>query len=238
VGDRGPSASPHDRGRSGHADQPLYVEVRARTDADISIGSGRLGLLGSGRMASIWVGERVRLRGVEPEEWSLAMEFDQDTRVMRNADRLHPPRSKAGYRQWAANAGTPDDDDMFGAGIESLAEGRLVGMLSTNGVDKNSGVFSYGITIGAEFHRRGYAGEAIVLLLRYMFGERRFQKCDVHIYAYNTASLRLHEKLGFIEEGRRRRSQFFAGEYHDVVLMGMTVEEYAKDHSLGSVSSG
>lgn len=189
------------------------------------------------RMGSIWVGERVRLRGGEPEEWHLAMEFDQDSTVMRNADHLHPPRSKAGYRQWAENSvGTPDDD-CFGLGIESLSEGRLVGGLGTTGIDKNAGVFSYGITIGADFQRRGYASEAIILLLRYMFGERRFQKCDVDIYAYNTASLKLHEKLGFIEEGRRRRRQFFAGEYHDVVLMGLTVEEYAAAHSLGSVAS-
>ncbi|WP_020577928.1 hypothetical protein [Actinopolymorpha alba] len=40
-------------------------------------------------MTSIWFGERVRLRGVEPEEWQLAMEFDQDSTVMRDADRLH-----------------------------------------------------------------------------------------------------------------------------------------------------
>lgn len=189
-------------------------------------------------MGSIWVGERVRLRGIEPEDWNLAMEFDQDSTVMRNADRLHPPRSKAGYRQWAeASSGTPDSDDGFGVGIESLAESRLVGAMSTNNIDKNAGVFSYGITIGADFQRRGYASEAIILMLRYMFGERRFQKCNVDIYAYNAASLQLHKKLGFIEEGRLRRSQFFAGEYHDVVLMGMTVEEYAAVHSLGSVMS-
>ena len=188
-------------------------------------------------MASIWVGERVRLRGVEPDESLQLMEFDQDSAVMRNNDRLHPPRSKAGYRQLAdAGAGTPDDDT-FGLGIESLAEGRLVGGLGTNGVDKNAGVFSYGIAIGTEFQRHGYASEAIILLLRYMFGERRFQKCDVGVYAYNTASLRLHERLGFIEEGRRRRHQFFAGEYHDLVLMGTTVEEYSAAHSLGSVQS-
>jgi len=104
-------------------------------------------------------------------------------------------------------------------------------------VDKNAGVFSYGIAIGADFQRRGYANEAIILLLRYMFGERRFQKCDVGIYAYNTASLRLHERLGFVHEGRRRRHQFFAGHHHDMVLMGMTVEEYAASHSLGTVES-
>lgn len=167
----------------------------------------------------------------------MAMELDQDSDVMRNADQLHPPRSKAGYRKWAdENVGSPDDD-AFGVGIESLADERLVGGISTGGVDKNAGVFTYGVTIGAEFQRRGYASEAVVLLLRYMFGERRFQKCDVSIYDYNTASLGLHEKLGFLMEGRRRRSHFFAGAYHDVILMGLTVEEYAARHSLGSVAS-
>lgn len=168
----------------------------------------------------------------------MLMEFDQDTTVLRNNDQIHPPRSKAGYLKRAeASVGGSGDDDRFGLGIESLSDGRLVGGLGTDGVDKNAGVFSYGISIGPEFQRHGYATEAIVLLLRYMFGERRFQKCDVGIYAFNTASLQLHRQLGFLEEGRRRRSQFFAGEYHDVVLMGMTVEEYTAAHSLGSVTS-
>ncbi|MBE1608109.1 GNAT family N-acetyltransferase [Actinopolymorpha pittospori] len=189
-------------------------------------------------MASIWVGERVRLRGGEPDEWQqLALEFDQDSTVMRNAGALHPPRSKASYLQWAESKVGTQDDDTFSLGIESLSEGRLVGWLGTTDVDKNAGVFSYGITIGGDFHRSGYASEAINLLLRYMFGERRFQKCDVDMYAYNTARMKLHEKLGFIEEGRRRRRQFFAGAHHDLVLMGMTVEEYAEVHSLGSVES-
>ncbi|MEQ7007689.1 GNAT family protein [Actinopolymorpha sp. B17G11] len=189
-------------------------------------------------MASVWVGERVRLRGGEPEEWEqLAVEFEQDSTVMRNAGALHPPRSRASYRQWAESTNKLRDDDAFSLVIESLPEERPVGWLGTTDVDKNAGVFSYGITIGGEYQRRGYASGAIGLVLRYMFGERRFQKCDVDMYAYNTASLRLHKKLGFIEEGRRRRRQFFAGAYHELVLMGMTVEEYAAHHSPGYVES-
>ena len=157
--------------------------------------------------------------------------------ISRRAGALHPPRSKAAYRQWAENNVETPDDDTFGLAVESLSERRLVGGPGTTGVDKNAGVFSYGITIGAGFQRCGYATEALILSLRYMFGELRFQKCDVEIYAYNTASLKLHEKLGFVDEGRRRRRQFFAGGYHDLVLMGMTVEEYAATHSLGPVES-
>ena len=186
-------------------------------------------------MGSSWQGERVRLRGVEPPESQLLMEFNDETSVLRNNDRLHPPRSKAGYLKLAETSSATPDDDEFGLGIEALDQGRLVGGLGTHGVDKTAGVFSYGIAIGAPFQRRGYATDAITVLLRYMFGERRFQKCNIHIYAFNTASLDLHRQYGFVDEGLRRRSQFFAGTYHDVVLLGLTVEEYAATHSLGSI---
>jgi RimJ/RimL family protein N-acetyltransferase len=36
----------------------------------------------------------------------------------------------------------------------------------------------------------------------------------------------MHKKLGFQEEGRRRRQVFFNGEFHDDVLFGMTREEF------------
>jgi RimJ/RimL family protein N-acetyltransferase len=71
-----------------------------------------------------------------------------------------------------------------------------------------------------------------VLVLRFMFGERRYQKCNNGAYAFNTASIALHEKLGFVQEGRRRRTALFGGEYHDEILFGLTVEEFTERHPL------
>lgn len=69
--------------------------------------------------------------------------------------------------------------------------------------DPAAGRFGYGIAIGRPYQRRGYASEAVVILLRYLFGERRYHKCEVGIYAYNEPSVALHRRLGFVEEGRR-----------------------------------
>ncbi len=63
-----------------------------------------------------------------------------------------------------------------------------------------------------------------------MFGERRYHKCEAGIYAYNEASLALHRRLGFTEEGRLRDHEFFAGRHHDLVVMGMTAQEFAQRH--------
>ena len=90
--------------------------------------------------------------------------------------------------------------------------------------------YGYGIGVGAAHQRRGYASEAVLLLLRFMFGERRYYKCEVHIYVYNVASLALHRSLGFVDEGRLRDHEFFAGRHHRRGGDGMTATEFAEPH--------
>ncbi|MEW2258280.1 hypothetical protein [Streptomyces sp. NPDC047869] len=50
-------------------------------------------------MASFWTGTRVRLRGIEPDDWAAFMHFAVDEE--RLGDVLNPPRSAEGYRAWA-----------------------------------------------------------------------------------------------------------------------------------------
>ena len=66
----------------------------------------------------------------------------------------------------------------------------------------------------------------MLLALRYMFHERRYQKCNLGVYAFNERALGLYRRLGFQEEGRLRRNYFTNGEYHDEILLGMTREEF------------
>lgn len=179
-------------------------------------------------MNPIWSGRRVRLRGIEPEDWRSFMHFDEHSSSARASDRTHPPRSAEGYRHWAAHRAaqtTPTDE--FQLAIETLREGVLVGSVSTAQADPHAGRFSYGVGIGQEYQRNGYANDAINILLTFMFGERRYHKCEVGIYGFNEASLALHGKLGFQQEGRLREHEFFGGHYHDLVMMGVTAAEFA-----------
>lgn len=180
-------------------------------------------------MSAFWSGRLVRLRGIETDDWSAFMRFDGHADDQRSTDMIHPPRSAAAYQAWAAErAVAPATNDSFQLAIETIDRGELAGSLSTHGVDARAGRFGYGIGIGAPYQRRGYATEAVLLLLRFMFGERRYHKCETRVYAYNVASLELHRSLGFVEEGRLRDHEFFAGRHHDVVVMGMTGVEFGE----------
>jgi RimJ/RimL family protein N-acetyltransferase len=117
------------------------------------------------------------------------------------------------------------NDGLYLFMIETL-DGELAGGLSMHSIDRKNGIFSFGIVVYREHQRRGYATEAVRLLLQYGFWEQRFQKCNSACAHTNAGSIRLHTKLGFKEEGRRRRQAFYDGRYHDDILFGMMREEY------------
>ena len=48
----------------------------------------------------------------------------------------------------------------------------------------------------------------------------------MEIHADNAVSLRLHERLGFQQEGRLRQMLYTDGRYIDVFMFGMTAEEF------------
>nr|QBF51784.1 acetyltransferase [Streptomyces caniferus] len=183
-------------------------------------------------MTSFWTGHRVRLRGIEPDDWRGFMRFAEDEE--RLGDLLHTPRSAESFRAWAKEqAIAPPDGDRFRLAIEAVGTGETVGAVGVHRADPHAGRFEYGVTIGADHRHRGYAADAVVLLLRFMFDERRFHKCEARIFAHNAASLALHRRLGFLEEGRLRDHVFSADRHHDLVLMGMLAHEFAPLHPTG-----
>lgn len=180
----------------------------------------------------IWQGPRVRLRAFSMEDWETYHAWNLDDEQARNLDQIHFPQSAAAARQWAEReAAREPDGDNFRFVIEN-EHGEVVGDLSTHDCDPRVGAFSYGISIRPDQRGKGYASEAIPLMLRYYFLEKRYQKTTVTIFSFNEPSARLHERLGFVLEGRLRRVAYTAGAHHDALIYGMTAEEFTERFAL------
>ncbi|WP_179775706.1 GNAT family N-acetyltransferase [Amycolatopsis endophytica] len=161
-------------------------------------------------------GRKVRLREIGPADRRTLAGFDRDSADTRRVGE---------YRHWAAHRAEAD----FHFGIETLRGGLVVGSLSATEADSPDR-FSYGIGIGPQHRRCGYAGDAVITLLRFMFGERGYSTCQVSIYGGNVASLSLHAGLGFREEGRVRDLELSRDGVKYLVLMGITDSEFAEIH--------
>jgi len=176
---------------------------------------------------NIWEGKRVRLRAVEPDDWQHFATWNDDSEMGRTIDRIRVPQTHAATRQWTEREALQQpDNDMFRWVIETLDK-TFVGTIDTHSCERRSGTFSYGIAVRREHQQKGYASEAIRLVLRYFFDELRYQKVIAHVYSFNEPSLRLHARLGFQREGCLRRMIYTDGQFFDDVVFGLTAEEFA-----------
>jgi RimJ/RimL family protein N-acetyltransferase len=174
-----------------------------------------------------WQGEKVRLRPlrIEDAEQSFIDSLDSPSRQVLQLGTELPTSVDLLRASLEKYVGCKDADGVIVFAIETL-EGVNVGGLSFHTRHQKNGTFSLGVVVGREHRRKGYAEDAVRILLRYAFWERRYQKCNSACVHTNDASIRLHRKLGFAEEGRRRRHVFFNGEFHDDILFGLTREEF------------
>lgn len=173
-----------------------------------------------------WQGERTRLRPYRLEDAELRFNASLDTPTRQLVqDGAELPTTVELQREWLEKAAGFNDDAMLRFAIENL-EGVSVGWVTLHSRDQKNGTFGFGVAVYRDYRGQGYAIDAVGILLRYGFWEQRYQKCNSSCVHTNEASIRMHEKLGFIEEGRIRRNAFFNGIYHDEVLFGLTREEF------------
>jgi RimJ/RimL family protein N-acetyltransferase len=182
-------------------------------------------------MANIWEGNLVRLRAVEPSDWELFSAWNLDSDAAREGYEVEFPQSDEAAKRWAeAQSVQVAESDAFRWVIGTL-DGKAVGTINTHSCNARNGTFGYGVFVSEEYRRKGYAGEAIKLVLSFYFEELRYQKATVHVYSFNKTSAILHERLGFTLEGRLRSMVYSGGQLFDIFVFGITADEYRAKHS-------
>jgi RimJ/RimL family protein N-acetyltransferase len=62
-------------------------------------------------------------------------------------------------------------------------------------------------------------------LCRFGFAHMNLQRIELNVFATNPRARRAYEKVGFVAEGERRRSEFVGGRYINSYVMGLLAEE-------------
>ena len=188
-------------------------------------------LIGQTMTTNLWTGEKVRIRAWEPDDWRAQVVWHDDTEGERRTYHVPLPYSEARIRKAAEEqAHDRPEDDRF-QGVISLLDGSAIGVIAANDTDRANGTFSIAYYVAPDYRRRGYCTEAVLLLLRFYFLERRYQKANVGVYDFNVESQRLVDKLGFQLEGRQRRMHYTNGAFCDLLHYGLTIEEFREKHA-------
>ncbi len=101
-----------------------------------------------------------------------------------------------------------------------------IGLHRLNNKDHNA---TFGIAIGdKQYWSKGYGTEAARLIINYGFEQLNLHRISSSAWSFNERSIRMHLKVGFKEEGRRKENIFKNGAYQDEVTFGLLKDEWRK----------
>lgn len=106
------------------------------------------------------------------------------------------------------------------------ADGERVGEGFLFDLDPQRGRVELGYWVAPEAQGNGHATATADLLVQYAFEERRLNKVVARVLAFNDASRRVLETVGFEHAGRFREDFYFDGEYVDADLYDLLAAEW------------
>lgn len=106
---------------------------------------------------------------------------------------------------------------------------KIVGYITVDVPYEQLCIGEIGYVIGEKFQKHGYAREAVSGILTEYLVNRNFYLMEAKCNETNTASRKLLEQTGFLEEGRLRgrRMNLLTGERNDLLVFSITREEFS-----------
>jgi len=110
-----------------------------------------------------------------------------------------------------------------------LDEGqRFIGVVRLWRISERNRSAMLTIFIGEKTHwGKGYGSDALRITLREAFGPLDLHRVELHVFDFNARAIASYEKVGFVREGVRRQALLRGTRYHDILVMGITREEFA-----------
>lgn len=182
----------------------------------------------------LFEGERISLNPIDHEQDpDIAAGWTEDATYLRllETEPARPLSAEQLKKKFAAiEKQIEEDKNEFYYTIRIREDNRLVGFVRLWMVSWTNGTGSLHIGIGnPDDRRKGYAREAIKLMIQYAFDELNLHHLSAMVPEYNQPAYRLFESLGFTLEVRRRQAFNRDRSRWDCLYLGLLRREWEAD---------
>jgi len=189
----------------------------------------------------LFIGQRVQLGAIDHEkDPAVESRWTHDVTFQRAigqgpARPLSPAQVKKRYDKIEKQL--EDSNTNFYFTIRTREDNRLLGFAQLYWIEWSHGTGSLRMAIGDPNDRgKGYGGEALEMVLRYVFDELNFHRLGALTGADNPGAVRFFQRHGFVEEVRRRQALHRDGKTWDLLHLGILAEEFfARQENAGTV---
>lgn len=110
---------------------------------------------------------------------------------------------------------------------------QLIGQISLMDISRENFQNAYvGYTVHAPFWQQGYGKEILRGGMDIAFRYLKLHRVEAGIEPDNTASIRLAESVGMRLEGLSKNRLYFKGQWRDMLIYAVTVEDIDRDASI------
>lgn len=160
------------------------------------------------------------LRAWKKEDGPALVVNANNRNVWRNLTDVFPhPYTEDDAESWIIFASQATSSIHFAIDLEGAAIGGI-GIIAGKGVAAHTGQFGY--WIGEAYWGKGIATAAARAMVEHAFSGSLFERLEAPVFAWNPASMRVLEKVGFIREGVAKRSVFKDDQFTDSVIYALT----------------
>lgn len=166
-------------------------------------------------------GEKLYLREVTVEDIENGYyDWINDIDVIKYTESRFYPNSKKQLEEYILKI-SDDMNSVFFAIIDKKTN-KYIGNIKLGNINWIHRFGDIGIIIGdKDFWGKGYAQEAIKLIVNYGFKVLNLNKLTAGCYSLNKGSIGAFKKVGFEEEGYLKKHYFYNGEYIDAVVLAI-----------------
>jgi len=105
---------------------------------------------------------------------------------------------------------------------------KLIGDLGIHFFDNENKQVEIGCTLNKNFQKKGYATEAVKIVISYLFNELNKHRIITSIDPANKNSINLVERIGFRKEAHFVESLWINGKWVDDLIYAMTERDWGK----------
>lgn len=167
---------------------------------------------------------RIYLRAFEPDDYKTSIVWRNDDQIWNMLGGTKYFVSEAYEKKWI-------EDTIFNSKDIRLAvclkdDDKYIGNVYITNIDMLNRTGTSHVLIGEKScWGKGYAGEALRLLLDYAFNERGLHRITALVLESNTQSVKMFTKLGYKQEGILRQSIYKNGRFNNQIILSILNEK-------------
>ena len=172
-------------------------------------------------------GKRVRLAPLERKHIDLFLKWFNDPEITQYLA-MYKPMTRDWEEKWFDALKHKEDAVYFSIHVTKEEETDIIiGNCAIQNINNKNRAASCGITIGEkDYQNKGYGTEAMEMLVEYGFNTLNLNRIELSVYDFNSRAFKTYQKVGFVEEGRKRQARYHNGKYQDEIIMAILREDW------------